>query len=171
MGDYDSTYVKKDYLQLPDWEECCVQYAGLQHPGKPYTGSPEDACTEITTINMFIQILISSELMIFPVRALGWIWTSSKPANSVLIPVISTCVILSILAAVGEPSNAGPLGPIFVQAAWWTNWIICIAWGVAATLLLDIIKFSWVTLVDGSTEEIDFERVADRMAAEGVSYE
>jgi len=156
-------------LQYPHWQECCVEYASLQHPGVPYPGSHEDVCTEITTINMFIQILISSELMIFPVRALGWIWTSSKPANAVIIPVIATCIVLSILACIGYPQNAGPLGPIFVQASGWTNWIICISWSVLATLLLDIIKFTWVTVVDGSTEEIEFERVAQRMEAEGLA--
>lgn len=146
-----------------------MEYASLQHPGIPYPGSHEDVCTEITTINMFIQILVASEFMIFPVRALGWIWTSSKPANAVMFPVFGTVAVLSILAAIGYPENAGPLGPIFVQASGWTNWIITIAWSLLATLLLDVIKFSWVTVIDGSTEEIEYERVAHRMEAEGLA--
>lgn len=161
------TYDQK--LNYPQWQECCVEYASLQHPGVPYPGSHEDACTEITTINMFIQILVASEFMIFPVRALGWIWTSSKPANAVMFPVFGTVAVLSILAAIGYPENAGPLGPIFVQASGWTNWIITIAWSLLATLLLDVIKFSWVTVIDGSTEEIEYERVAHRMEAEGLA--
>lgn len=62
----------------------------------------------------------------------------------------------------------GPLGIIIAQATGWKNWAICIAWGVVATGLLDGIKYAWVSIVDGSTEEIDYERVAERMVAEGV---
>jgi len=154
---------------LDDWQECCVQYADLQHPGKVNFGTPDNYCTEITTIHMFIQLLISSELMIFPVRALSWMWTS-KPAWSVTIPVFATCFVLSCLAAAGIPSNAGPLGDIFAQAAGWRNWAICIAWGVAATFCLDGIKYAWVSIIDGSVEELEYERVHDRMDDEGIAY-
>jgi hypothetical protein len=168
MGGFcpDKLYTPTD---LPDWQECCVQYADLQHPGKANFGSSDNYCTEITTVHMFIELLISSELMIFPVRALSWMWTS-KPAWSVTIPVFGTCIVLSILAAVGVPEDAGPLGIIFAQSSGWSNWAICIAWGVAATFGLDVIKYAWVSIVDGSVEEIEFDRVADRMQAEGLSY-
>jgi H+-transporting ATPase len=154
---------------LPEWQECCVQWADLQHPGKANYGSSDNYCTEITTVNMFIELLISSELMIFPVRALGWMWTS-KPAWSVTIPVIATCVVLATLAAAGIPESAGPLGIIFAQKAGAHNLGICVAWGVFATFCLDGIKYAWVSIVDGSTEEIEYERVHDRMEAEGLSY-
>jgi len=154
---------------LPAWQECCIQYADLQHPGKANFGSPDNYCTEITTVHMFIQLLISSELMIFPVRTLSWMWTS-KPAWSVTIPVCVTCIVLSTLAAAGIPSNAGPLGIIFAQAAGWSNLGICVAWGVCATFCLDAIKYAWVSIIDGSVEEIQYERVHDRMEAEGLSY-
>jgi H+-transporting ATPase len=159
-----SLYTPSD---LPYWQECCVKYADLQHPGTVNFGSPDNYCTEVTTVHMFIQLLISSELMIFPVRTLSWMF-STRPAWSVTLPVIGTCAILSILAALGVPEDLGPLGIIIAQATGWKNWAICIAWGVLATGLLDGIKYAWVSIVDGSTEEIDYERVAERMVAEGV---
>lgn len=154
---------------LPDWQECCVQYADLKHPGSSDYGSPDSYCTEITTVHMFIQLLISSELMIFPVRALSWMW-SSKPAWSVTIPVFATCIVLGCLAAAGIPQSAGPLGIIFAQKSGWSNFGVCVAWGVAATFALDVIKYNWVMIVDGSVEEIEFERVHDRMDHEGIAY-
>merc|ERR1712166_555707 len=63
----DALYTPTD---LPDWQECCVQYADLQHPGTANFGSYDNYCTESTTIFMFIQLLVASEFMIFPVRSL-----------------------------------------------------------------------------------------------------
>ena len=154
---------------LPLWQECCVQYADLQHPGKANIGSPDNYCTEITTTYMFIQLLISSELMIFPVRARSWMWTS-KQSSAVTIPVFVTCIVLSVLAAAGVPSNAGPLGLIFAQGAGWSNLGICVAWGVCATFCLDVFKYAWANIIDDSVEEIEWERVHARMDHEGLQY-
>jgi H+-transporting ATPase len=154
---------------LDNWQECCVQFADLQHPGKANYGAYDNYCTESTTIFMFLQILVASEFMIFPVRALSWMWTS-KPAWSVTLPVFGTVIVLSCLAAAGTPDNAGPLGIIFAQKAGWKNLGICAAWGVLATFLLDAISVTWVNIVDGSTDEVEWERVHDRMDHEGLKY-
>ena len=63
-----------EYQTLPAWQECCVTYADLVHPGQPHAGTANSACSEITTASVFVQILVASEFMIFPVRALGWMF-------------------------------------------------------------------------------------------------
>jgi len=168
MGGFcpDALYTPTD---LPDWQECCVQYADLQHPGTPNFGSYDNYCTESTTIFMFIQLLVASEFMIFPVRSLSWMWTS-KPSWAVTLPVFGTVIVLACLAAAGIPDNAGPLGIIFAQKAGWNNLAICAAWSVLATFLLDGISVAWVSIVDGSAEEIEWERVHARMDNEGLTY-
>jgi len=162
----DALYTPTD---LPDWQECCVQYADLQHPGTANFGSYDNYCTESTTIFMFIQLLVASEFMIFPVRSLSWMWTS-KPSWAVTLPVFGTVIVLACLAAAGIPDNAGPLGIIFAQKAGWNNLAICAAWSVLATFLLDGISVAWVSIVDGSAEEIEWERVHARMDNEGLTY-
>lgn len=162
----DKLYTPTD---LEDWQECCVQYADLQHPGKANYGSYDNYCTESTTIFMFIQLLVASEYMIFPVRSLSWMWTS-KPSWAVTLPVFGTVIVLATLAAAGIPDNAGPLGVIFAQKAGWNNAGICFLWSVLATFLLDGISVAWVRIVDGSAEEIEWERVHARMDHEGLQY-
>merc|ERR1712086_1085439 len=141
----DALYTPTD---LPDWQECCVQYADLQHPGTANFGSYDNYCTESTTIFM---------------------WTS-KPSWAVTLPVFGTVIVLARLAAAGIPDNAGPLGIIFAQKAGWNNLAICAAWSVLATFLLDGISVAWVSIVDGSAEEIEWERVHARMDNEGLTY-
>jgi hypothetical protein len=113
---------------------------------------------------MFVQIMVASEFMIFPVRALGFMWTN-RPSTALIVAVILTAIAFSILAFLGVPHNLGPLGDIFGQALGWSNMLICWAWGVGGTLLLDLVKYTWVQVVDGTTEEIVWERVQERWDA------
>merc|ERR1712159_78025 len=78
------------HADLPRWQECCVQYAGLMHPGQPHFGSTDSVCTEIATVSVFVQILVASEFMIFPVHALGWMWTN-RASTALYVSVILTC--------------------------------------------------------------------------------
>jgi len=150
---------------LPNWQECCVQSAGLVHPGVAHSGNEDSVCTEITNVAMFVEMLISSELMIFPVRALGWMWTN-RASTSLYISIVGSCILFCCLAAAGVPEDLGPLGDVFSQKLGWKNMLICAAWGVGATFMLDVIKYAWVAMVDGTNEEIQWERVADRVAFE-----
>jgi len=152
---------------LPVWQECCVQYAGLYHAGQPHYGEAVSVCTEISTVSMFVQLLVASEFMIFPVRSLGWMWFS-RASTSLYIAVILSAIVFSILAAEGVPKSLGPLGDVFPQKLGWANTGMCWGWSVGATLIIDGVKFAWVMLVDGTAEEIEIERVADAMAMEAA---
>jgi H+-transporting ATPase len=154
--------------KLPVWQECCVQYATLKHPGQPHYGDTGSVCTEITTISVFVQILVASELMIFPVRALGWMITS-RASTSLYISVGLTIVTFCILAALGVPKDFGPLGDIFSQKLGWVNTGYAFAWSIGATLIMDCLKYSWVMLVDGNCEEIEDERVSDRQKKQAAA--
>ena len=48
------------HAQLPQWQECCVEFSKLMHPGQPHYGSTDSVCTEITTTSVFVQILVAS---------------------------------------------------------------------------------------------------------------
>jgi H+-transporting ATPase len=154
-----------EHASLPVWQECCVEYSGLKHPGQPHYGTVDSVCTEIATSSVFVQILVASELMIFPVRALGWMWTN-QASTSLYISIVLSIIVFSILPALGVPKDFGPLGDIFAQKLGFKNTAIAWAFSFGATLLIDIVKFWWVTTVDGTTEEIVHERVADRFATE-----
>jgi len=156
---------KYSHPQLPEWQECCVEYAGLKHPGQPHYGSTDSVCTEISTVSVFVQILIASEFMIFPVRALSWMWTN-RASTALYVSVFLTCFIFSIFAALGVPRDFGPLGDVFSQTLGWRNMGLAWAWSCGATLIIDIVKYNWVLNVDGTTEEIVHERVADRFNTE-----
>jgi hypothetical protein len=81
---------------------CCAANAGLVAPGVPDFGSVGRVCTEITTLALFLQIFISAELLIFPMRTISWMW--SHAANTYLyISVLGTCLVFTILAAEGWP--------------------------------------------------------------------
>lgn len=151
-----------EYQTLPAWQECCVTYANLVHPGQPHAGTANSACSEITTASVFVQILVASEFMIFPVRALGWMFMN-RASTSLYVAVIGTCVVFSILAAEGVPENLGALGDVFAQKLGWRNTGIVWVWSFCATLLMDLVKYAWVLAVDGTTDEIDVERVEDAM--------
>merc|ERR1712195_215574 len=151
-----------EYQTLPAWQECCVTYADLVHPGQPHAGTATSACSEITTASVFIQILVASEFMIFPVRALGWMFMN-RASTSLYVAVIGTCVVFSILAAEGVPKNLGPLGDIFAQELGSRNTGYVWLWSLGATLIMDLVKYAWVLAVDGTTEEIEVERVEDAM--------
>ena len=84
-------------------------------------------------------------------------------STSLYIAVGLTCVFFSILAAEGVPEDFGPLGDIFAQKLGWTNTALAWAWSIAATLIMDVAKYCWVMSVDGTTEEIEIERVAVAM--------
>eukprot|EP00658_Telonema_sp_P-2_P006851 TRINITY_DN12581_c0_g3_i1.p1 TRINITY_DN12581_c0_g3~~TRINITY_DN12581_c0_g3_i1.p1 ORF type:complete len:349 (-),score=99.96 TRINITY_DN12581_c0_g3_i1:350-1351(-) len=151
--------------KIAPFQECCVEAAGLKHPGQPHFGDVDSVCTEITTVSVFVQILVASEFMIFPVRALGWCWTN-RASTSLYISIVASVCIFSILAALGVPKDFGPLGDVFSQALGWRNTGFAWCWGLGVTLLLDCIKIAWVLNVDGTTEEIVHERVHDRMQSD-----
>lgn len=141
-----------------------MQYAGLKHPGQIHYGTAESVCTEISTTAMFVQILVSSELMIFPVRSLSWMWFN-RASTALYVLVIGAAVLFSVLAALGIPHNLGEtLGDIFSNQLGWQNTGWAWIWSIGTTLLLDFIKKTWVQVVDGTSEEIQCERVADAAA-------
>lgn len=141
-----------------------MQYAGLKHPGQIHYGSVESVCTEISTTAMFVQILVSSELMIFPVRALSWMWFNVA-STWLYVLVFGASILFSCLAAIGKPSNLGVFGDIFSNQLGWTNTGVAWIWGLGTTLLLDAIKKTWVTIMDGNSEEIQCERVQEAQQA------
>merc|ERR1712086_1123075 len=86
---------------------------------------------------MGIQILVASEFMIFPVRALGWMFMN-RASTSLYVAVIGTCVVFSILAAEGVPKNLGPLGDVFAQELGSRNTGYVWLWSLGATLIMDL---------------------------------
>ena len=84
-------------------------------------------------------------------------------STSLYVAVIGTCVVFSILAAEGVPKNLGVLGDVFAQELGWRNTVYVWLWSLGATLIMDLVKYAWVLAVDGTTEEIDVERVEDAM--------
>jgi hypothetical protein len=155
-----------EHAKLPFYQECCVENATLKHPGEPHFGSVDSVCTELTTTSMFVELLVSSEFMIFPVRALGFMW-GNRASTALYIGVIGTTAFFSIIAALGVPHNLGSaLGTIFSQSLGWANTGIAWAWACGVTVVLDFIKYAYVMMMDGSAEEIEIERVADALGTE-----
>jgi len=137
--------------------------AGLVHPGQPHHGSYDSVCTEISTVAMITQLLVASEFLIFPVRALSFMWTS-RACTSLYVAVISAAILFSVLAALGVPKNIGAsnshgLGDVFSQALGWANFGWCWLWSLCGCVLMDFVKYAWVLQVDGTVNMIENERV------------
>jgi hypothetical protein len=145
---------------------CCADLQGLIAPGVPHYGSVSQVCTEITTLALFLQIFIASEMLIFPMRTIGWMW--SIPASKWLyISVFGVCIIFSILAAEGVPWQIWAGAPVFDQHLGWENTGIVWLWSLVGVFLMDILKYIVVWKMDGKSVEIECESIA-QMMAEGM---
>lgn len=125
---------------------------GLRPPGMPWAGTPQCPCTEIMTCALFLQVFLSAELLIFPMRSLGWFWTSMA-APSLYVSVLGSCILFTILAAIGAPTF------LFKQALGWHNAAWAWIWAIVGMFIMDVAKKVIIGYLEGSTEEIENESV------------
>ena len=132
----------KGYSSMPksypdNIQECFTspnaQWCGLRPPGMPWAGDATCPCTEIMTCALFIQIFVSAELLIFPMRSLGWFWTSMA-APLLYVTVIGSCILFTILAALGAPEV------IFRETLGWHNAAWAWLWAIIGLFIMDCAK-------------------------------
>jgi len=133
---------------------------GLVSPGTPWAGTPDCPCTEIMTATLFIQIFVSAEILIFPMRTLG-LFFRSVATPWLYVSVLGACIVFTVLVAEGVPSF------LFVQKIGWANAGYAWALAVIGMIILDLVKLITVKGLEGSTEEIPTEmEVIDAGAVE-----
>lgn len=142
---------------VADVDKTCFNYdnavfCDLRPPGMPWAGDATCPCTEIMTCALFIQIFVSAELLIFPMRSLGWFWTSMA-APLLYVTVIGACVLFTILAAFGAPEA------IFRETLGWHNAAWSWLWAIIGLFIMDCAKKALIGYLEGSTEEIEYETV------------
>lgn len=145
---------------------CCANYAGMYSPSAPHYGMVSSVCTEITTNALFLQIFISAELLIFPMRTVGWMWTTM--ANKWLyISIGLTLLVFTILSAVGTPKQIPGLEIIFAQKLGWVNAGWAWLWSLVGLFVVDIVKVYLVLFMEGPSEILTVESVAEAMETSG----
>jgi len=149
----------------------CASSVGLVAPGVPHHGNVATTCTEITTLALFLQIFVSSEISIFSMRQLGP-WFMSWASPWLYLSVLTTCFFWTILVAEGVPRHIPGLDePFFSQALGWKNAVYVWAWCIFGFIFLDHAKEFVNMSLDGSVAEIteddhaehldDLDRLAD----------
>jgi len=104
------------------------------------------------TAALFLQLFVSAELLIFPMRT-GKFFFMSMAAPWLYVAVLGSCLLFTILSALGEPTF------LFKQPLGWTNVGLAWLWSIGGLIIMDIFKMFVQEIVEirimqGSNEEI-----------------
>jgi len=131
------------------WE--VAAHSGLVSPTTAWAGDPDCPCSELMNTMIFLQLLVSAEFLIFPMRTLSWMW-SSMASPWLYASTLFVNILFSILAATGEPSA------VFKAPIGWGNMGYVWAFSAVGLILIDIVKVLVVIGLEGSTEEIPTDK-------------
>jgi len=124
---------------------------GMVSPTTPWAGSANCPCSESMRSLVFLQLLISAEILIYPMRTLSWMWTSMA-SPWLYVSTLGVCIFFTILAAFGQPQA------IFGAAIGWGNAGFVWAYCIGCLIIIDLTKYLVVMGLEGSTDEIPTDK-------------
>lgn len=117
-----------------------------------------DEWDKTSQANVWLQISIAAELLIFSARAPSYMWTSIAPCVPLTVSVLAGCVITSIMA--GCFAYFGNVSMHDIVAIW--------IYDILTLIVLDVCKVAFLNFIGDEQSVISEEEIAQSRSTAGI---